>query len=370
MAAPSIPMVGTNAQSTPNTIIAAIAQTAGCLFCSIFLYADLFKLLKREKLRLLKPSIPLGYSNFRKSIPLLGKSLFENVRQQGVRLILAPLAGAAGLAAFSTMRTGANVALQGLNTIINPLVPDLMRFLHDRDQPRSEAAFATIWIVVVGLMAPGVVILQAFVEPFYVLWTQGKIVFDPLLFALLSLGVLVYAVIQPAIAVVVGNNLTKIQLNLTGLSAIIVLGVLCALVPTIGILGAAIALLLGEIVAAIGYKIYAKRWLRENELLWPRHAFYVAVLSVGMAAVALAALIIFPEYTWPILIISMVLFGWNLLRFWRQLPDIVNQSALRILRRIPGTTGLIMRLKRWKWLKKYKALAKNVLGYPKIEGYR
>jgi O-antigen/teichoic acid export membrane protein len=315
--------------------------------------------------------MPLGYSNFRKSLPLLGKSLFENIRQQGVRLILAPLSGPAGLAAFSTMRTGANVALQGLNTIINPLVPDLMRFLHDRDQQRSEAAFATIWIVLVALMAPGVVILQAFVEPFYLIWTQGKIDFNPLLFALLSLGVLVYAVIQPAIAVVVGNNLTKTQLHLTALSGVIVLGVLIALVPLIGILGAAIGLLLGEIVAAVGYKIYAKRWLRENDLLWPRHAFHLAVFSVCVSAVALGALVWFPEYTWAILIVSMALFAWNLLRFWKQLPDIVNQSALRILRRVPGFNSTVITLKKFRWVKKYKTLLKNLLRYPKkIEGYR
>ena len=172
-------------------------------------YIDLFKLFKKEHIRPSKPSLVLGLSNFRMSLPLLGKSLLENVRQQGVRLLLAPLSGAVGLAAFATMRTGANVALQGLNTICNPILPDLMRFLHDRDQPRSEAAFATIWVVVVALMAPAVVILQTFVEPLYVVWTQGKIPFNPLLFSILSLGVLVYAVVQPAMAIVIGNNLTK-----------------------------------------------------------------------------------------------------------------------------------------------------------------
>jgi O-antigen/teichoic acid export membrane protein len=189
------------------------------------------------------------------------------------------------------MRTGANVALQGLNTIVNPMLPDLMRFLHGRDQPRSEAAFATVWIVVVALMAPGVVILQTFIEPFYVFWTQGKITFDPMLFAMLSLGVLVYAVVQPAMAVVIGNNLTKTQFSLAGLAAVTLLGVLCLLVPIIGIIGAAIALLLAEIVAAIGYKIYAQRWLNENDLEWPRRPFYLAVTSVCIAAVSLTCML-------------------------------------------------------------------------------
>jgi O-antigen/teichoic acid export membrane protein len=320
---------------------AGIALTCTSWVFSIFLYRDLFKLLRREKIRFIKPSLPLGYSNFIKSLPLLGKTLFENIRQQGVRLFLAPLSGPVGLAAFSTMRTGANVALQGLNTIVNPMLPDLMRFLHDRDQPRSEAAFSTIWIVVVALMAPAVVVLQIFMEPFYTFWTQGKILFDPLLFALLSLGVLVYAVVQPAMAVVIGNNLTKTQLALTGIAAVVTLVFLGVLVPIIGIVGAAIALLVAEIVAAIGYKIYAKRWLRDNQLKWPSRAFNLSIVSVCISAASLAGLVWANQYKWLILGVSFLLFGWNIWRYWQVLPSVALESAKNIIIRIPVVRRLV-----------------------------
>lgn len=319
-----------------DLLMASVAFTAGSLFYAVLLVIDMSKLLRREKIRFIKPSLALGYSNFVKSLPILGKSLFENVRQQGVRLVLAPLAGPIGLAAFSTMRTGANVALQGLNTIINPLLPDLIRFLHDRDQPRSEAAFSTIWIVVVAFMAPGVVILQTFIEPFYVFWTQGKITFDPLLFAILSLGVLVYAVVQPAMAVVIGNNLTRTQLVLASVSALIVFAVLIISVPLIGILGAGIALLIAELVAAVGYKVYAQRWLEKNELFWPQRAFALATFSVLGAALALAGMILKPEYKWLILGISLIFFSWNLWRYWQVLPSVAIASAKNIIEKIPG----------------------------------
>ncbi len=321
-------------------LMAAAAFTLGSLFYTAILFTDLLRLLRREKIRFIKPSLSLGYSNFVKSVPILGKSIFENVRQQGVRLLLAPLAGPVGLAAFSTMRTGANVALQGLNTIINPLLPDLMRFLHDRDQARSEAAFATIWIVVVAFMAPGVVILQTFIEPFYIFWTQGKIDFDPQLFAVLSLGVLVYAVVQPAMAVVIGNNLTKTQFVIAGISAIIVFGLLVISVPVIGIFGAAVSLLIAEVVAAVGYKIYAQRWLAENELIWPRKPFYLAVVSVLLAGVSLTSMIIFPNYEFLILGVSLVLFIWNLWRYWQVLPIVAIDSAKNMALKIPGVKKL------------------------------
>jgi len=319
-----------------DLLITGIAAACGSLAYAIPLYIDLFKLLRKEKILFSRPSWKLGYANFLHSLALFGKSLFENIRQQGARLVLAPLSGAAGLAAFSTMRTGANVALQGLNTITNPLMPDLIRFLHERDQKKSEAAFGTIWIVVMGLMSPGVIILQAFIEPLYTLWTRGKIPFDPMLFAVLSLSVLVYAVIQPAIAVVIGNNMLKPQFGLSCLAAIIVIGGIFLLVPLFGIRGAGIALLLSEVVISSGYLVFAKRWMKGNSLRWPGQAFSMAVVSVFVAAAALAMLIWLPSFMWITLPVSMIILGWNLMRYWRILPAIATDHARRIAAKLPG----------------------------------
>jgi len=327
-----------------DLIITSGVLLIGVCAYSIPIYFDFFKLLKKENIGFIKPSLSTGYANFRKSLPLLGKSLFENIRQQGVRLILTPLSGPVGLVAFSTMRTGANVALQGLNTIVNPLVPDLMRFLHARDQSRTESAFATIWILVVAVMAPGIVILQTVIEPLYVIWTQNKVSFDPILFALLSFGVLVYAVVQPAMAVVIGNNLTKTQLALAALAAIIVVAVLILAVPILGIVGAGAALLLAEISAAVGYKMYAKRWLKQNGLQWPSRPFHIAMATLVITAVSLGGLIIAPQSKWILLPVSMSLFAWNVLRYWKILPEIAKHNAKNIVKRIPVISTILRQI--------------------------
>ncbi|MGC3942939.1 MAG: hypothetical protein QM762_00110 [Chryseolinea sp.] len=327
-----------------NLKAASLSLAAGALVYGILFYFALFKLLQREKVRILKPSFSLGFANFRKSLPLLGKSILENARQQGVRLIMAPLAGATGLAAFSTMRTGANVVLQGLNTIINPLVPDLMRFLHERDQERSEAAFATIWIVVVAALAPGVVILQGLFEPFFVFWTKGKIQFDPALFALLSMGVLVYAVIQPAMAVVLGNNMTQKQLLLAALAAVVLFVLLGTLVPLIGLPGAGVALMAAEITAAIGYRKYAIKWLKENGLKWPDRAYSLACVALVIAAVTITAMIWFPQFKWYTMGVSFLLFGWNGLLYIMQLPKVAVASAMNIIDKLPVVRTVVHRI--------------------------
>jgi hypothetical protein len=105
-------------------------------------------------------------------------------------------------------------------------------------------------------------------------------------------------------AVVMGNNLTKTQLALTALAAIIVIAVLILSVPKLGLVGAGAALLLAEISAAAGYKIYAKRWLKQNGLKWPSRAFHIAMAALVITAVSLGGLIIAPQIRWILLPVS------------------------------------------------------------------
>jgi len=112
-------------------------------------------------------------------------------------------------------------------------------------------------------------------------------------------------------------------------------------VPIIGNLGAAIALLLAEIVAAVGYKIHAKRWLRQNQLAWPSRPFILASTSVAIAALTLIFITWFTELKWLILAISMLLFAWNTWRYWQVLPSVALESAKNIVRKIPGFRRLV-----------------------------
>ncbi len=295
----------------------------------------MFRLMRKHDIKFTRPSARLGFRNFTRSLAVSGKLVLENARQQGVRLVLAPLAGAASLAAFSTMRTGSNVALQGLNTITNPLMPDLMRFLHSRDQARVEAAFGTVWVVVIALMAPAVVTLQVIVAPLFSLWTRGQIEFDPTLFAIMSLAVLVYALAQPAMAVVMGNNLMKPQLLLSIAAAIIAIGGIVVLVPLIGISGAGVALLAAEIVASIGYVFFARKWLHREGLLWPQKSFSIAAVSIIISAVSLGSMIVFPDAKWLILAITLFLFALTVRQYWLLLPALVTTRVVSLASSFP-----------------------------------
>ena len=321
---------------------AGIALAVSTVACNAPMCFDLWRLLSQEEILPGRPDWALGLRNLGRSLSLTLKTFLEMARQQGTRLVLGPLAGAAEMAAFSTMRTGANVALQGLGTITNPLMPELMRFLNERDQERTEAAFGLVWLVVAALLVPGVVAVQLIAPDLFPLWTRGKIAFDAVLFAMLSIGVLIFALAQPPMAVVQGHNLLRPQLVLSFLAAVVSVGGIVLLVPAMGVRGAALALLAGEVVGLIGYIRVAKFWLQAHAMSWPQAAFRRVLLSVAVASGGLLALAEKPGARWEIAAITLFFAALAGIWYWRSFPQMArDRTALILASRLPFVGRLL-----------------------------
>lgn len=288
------------------------------------------------------PDIAMAFKVFLKSLQNVVIQGVETIRGEGVRLVIAPFSGTSALAAFSTMRTGANVALQGLSTITAPLMPELMRFISERDQARVESAFSTVWLVVVGLMTPAVVVLQLAAPHLFPLWTRGHIVFDPTLFAIFSLSVLVFASAQPAMAVLQGNNVLRPQLALSALTGgTTVLGVFLS-VPVFGIRGAAVSLLTAEVISATGYQIMARIWLRENGMVWPASASNSVIAAVIVSGLGMAGMILWPKIGLLFTALCLIAQFLCLMTYWRRLPELVRSRVITLIAgRLPGRLAVL-----------------------------
>jgi O-antigen/teichoic acid export membrane protein len=314
---------------------AGVALGAASLLYCVPFFVDMVRLLRREHITVTRPDFSLGLSNLWKSSALIVKTFLEMARQQGIRIILSPMVGVSQMAAFATMRTGANSVLQGLNTITNPLLPELMRFLVSRDQAKSEASFGVVWLVVIVCMAPAVIVLQWVAPHLFSAWTRGKIVFDPLLFATLSDAILIYALSQPAMAVVQGNNLLRAQLVISALAGGTVILGLLALVPVLSILGAGIALVLAEMVSLVGYVWVASQWLGERSMRWPTAAFRSVAASVGVSVVATAAMAEFAGLAPVVMVAAGVALLLLTMLYWKQVPIVARSRAAQIVASIP-----------------------------------
>lgn len=295
--------------------------------CHCALGIVLFRIARRENLLIRKLDMSKGFSRFFASLALGVQSGLEILRQQGVRFILVPLTGMVQMIAFSTMRTGANLALQGVGTITGPLMPELMAFLGNRDQPRTESAFSVIWLMLCVVLVPAVLVIQYAAPVLFPMWTQGKIEFDPILFALLSLAVLVYALAQPAIAVVTGNNLIRQQVLVSTIATVITIGGIYLLVPLMGVRGAALALLLGEIISLYFYVHAARQWLSGVGMRWPTSAFVNASSSLAVAGAGMAVIIGFHSYAGLCLVLALIAQVLVLIAYWAKLPSIARKSA-------------------------------------------
>lgn len=310
---------------------AGIVCALTTVFVSVPLYVDMWLIMRRERLTLRTPDWALGLRNLGLSLGVTVQTLLGMARQQGTRLVLSPLAGAGEMAAFATMRTGANIALQGLGTVTNPLLPELMRFLNQRDQDRIEAAFGTVWLIVAAGMAPAVVVVQAFAPYLFPLWTHGKIAFDPVLFGMLSLGVLIFALAQPAMALVQGHNLLRPQMVVSALAGATAVGGMCLLVPILGIRGAALALMLAELVALAGYAWVAALWLAENGLRWPFGHLAQVSASVVVSGAGMFALAFWPGAAWEVVSVTLLLLGGCLVLYWRSFPEVAKSRVVGLV---------------------------------------
>lgn len=317
-----------------DLVTAAIALSSAIIFYNIFIVIDVLHILQKENLIFTKPNYLIGIFNVYRSFFLAMQSLAEMARQQGSRIILAPLAGVADMAAFATMRTGANFALQGLNTITGPVMPELMRFLAARDQPRAESTFAIVWLMLCAVLSPAIVIVQWLAPALFPLWTHGKIAFDPWLFGMLSLGVSVLALAQPAAAVLQGNNIVRAQLGISMVAATVAVGGMAWLVPHMGVRGAGLALLAAEFTSLFAYVWVAQQWLCQQDMRWPWKAFSAAAAAVPVTALGMVALALLPTgLTLASLVATLVLQALVAIVYWRQLPALARMRAASLLAR-------------------------------------
>jgi O-antigen/teichoic acid export membrane protein len=317
-----------------NLLQVGLSFVAATIAINIPFCMHLAYIIRRTGLHPVRPSAKLALRNLYRSQVLTVQGLFEMIRQQGVRLVLAPLSGTAAVAGFSTMRTGANVAFQGLQSITNPLLPELMRFVAHREQEKTKAALATVWFVLAFALVPAALLVQLVVEPVFGWWTQYKIEFDPLVFGLLTTTVLVFALAQPAMAIVNGNNLLRPQLVTSVLAGCMTLVLMLILVPWIGLRGAAIALLLGELVSASSYALIARGWLTTHDLQWPAELFHWTCASVVVGATGILSMAVFPAFKLIAVALSLIVAARIAFRFWHAIPLVAQQHFDKHARRL------------------------------------
>jgi O-antigen/teichoic acid export membrane protein len=269
-------------------------------------HLDLSRMFRRYGLYPVRPDWGFGLRSIAHSVAIAVTAILDISRLQGVRIFLGALVGITEMTAFATMRLVSNLSLQGIGTIINPVMPEIMRFLRDRDAERMNATTGYVWLLAVVLLTPALIVIQWIMPAIFHAWTRGKVAFSPAVFGLFSITLLLYSVARPAAAVLQGNNLLKIQLFISiAMCAVAVPGIL-VLAPAFGMIGAAIAMLLAELVGTVLILGSASRWLNEIGIGFPSRLFVVPLTSIAIATIAIALMVWLPRCTETVVIISLI----------------------------------------------------------------
>jgi O-antigen/teichoic acid export membrane protein len=301
------------------------------------IHIDLWRTFRRVGLHPQAPDWRLGLRNVLHSFLIAVGAVLDMGRAQGVRIFLGALVGVAEMTAFSTMRTLSNLSLQGIGTITNPIMPEIMRFLRERDSERTNATVGFVWFFAVLLLSPVLIAFQWLMPMVFHAWTRGKIQYDPALFGLFSLTLLIYSIARPAAAVLQGNNLLKLQLLISIAVSVIAIAGIFLITPRFGIDGAASALLLGELVGTALNVQFARRWLDANGIEFPWALFGVSLASIGAAAAAIFAIVNWRSATPAIVLVSVALNCLIAILFLRNLPTVA-------VAKIRNVTGRLLRL--------------------------
>ena len=331
-------LVGTITSAVAVAAGADLLETAACtvlasLVFNVPIHVDLWKMLSRHGIRPIRPDWKAGFRNFTHSVAIALTTVLDIFRQQGVRVLLSSTIGISGMTAFATTRTMSNLSLQGIGTITAPVMPEIMRFLRERDAERTNAIIGFVWALAVIALAPVLIVFQWIMPVVYHVWTRGKIGFDPMLFGLFSISLLIFALARPLIAILQGNNLLKVQLYISiGNSIIAVAGILM-FTGVFGVSGAATALLVAELAATALSAFFAKRWLDRNHIRFPWELLYVALTSIAVAAVAILSMVEFQKQITLILAVSMVVNCAIAAVFYRRLPPLAVAKVRGLFRR-------------------------------------
>jgi O-antigen/teichoic acid export membrane protein len=315
---------------------ATVAYVAASVVLAVTNYLSFVRLLRAHGIGVRRPDLRSGLHHFGRSLGVAFATGVEYMQQTGFRLLLLPFLGAAPLASFATHRTVANVAQQGIGTLIAPSQPELMRIVARRDGPRFTGIVAFMSVVVTGLICPAFVVLQTVINRIFALWTVGSIPYDAVTFALLSGSVLVYGLAQPSRAIVRGNNLVRGQMTISSIAAVILgLGAWYA-IPVHGIQGASGALLVAEVVRAVLFAGFARQWCARaglpgflTPLLW-------STLNVVVTAATVLAMAALPTLQLPLLAGYLLVWALLHLMLWRTMPaDVRAIVAGGIARLVP-----------------------------------
>lgn len=312
---------------------ATLAASSIPVVVGIFIFNDLRRFGQFRPF-IAKPNWRLVGRNLSMSIWLTATGFIAQAQQHFFLVVVAfYMGGAAAIPAFTTMRTVANIFLQGANTLSAPLLPDIVRFKASGDLTKLEVVLRSLAAMSSFVMGSALVVATPILPTAYALWTRGHTAFNSGLYALLGSAVLVRVFGSPMMALIFGVNALGPQLVGASMQCAVTIGVAGLMVPLDGLRGAGIAVLAGEVTGSLIVPALSLHKLDPNltALVKPTNALTAASSMVIVVALFLShAYLGMPGHL--VTLLGVVALAAMALPLWKTFPDEMRARLLRLLR--------------------------------------
>ena len=120
--------------------------------------------------------------------------VLDNVATNGLRILIITLLNPLNLVIFSTIRTITNTLTQGLESIKQPFLTEVMKNFSNKNKSKVQINIEIYYLFISVVVFPTIIILQFFIQDIYKIWTLGNIEFNLEIYTILIISVLVASV--------------------------------------------------------------------------------------------------------------------------------------------------------------------------------
>jgi O-antigen/teichoic acid export membrane protein len=280
-----------------------------------------------------RPSWTKGLRDLFRSTAMVGANLLTQAGTNGVVMLVSSGLGAAAVPAFTTVRTLANLWTQLGNVLLSPLLPEVVRYHALHDARKLVAGLEAHWLIANCVVNVSILACLPFIDEAYRAWTAGRIELDRALLSTLMLAVVVGSPASLIALYLNGINDLRAVTTLYAVRGLVPLAVGIALLPSLGVVGVGIGIVLGELLGPVlaGGLHFRKQLRRLGSSAIPR--WQPAALGTSSAGAFLVwQAIRGPQLGIPygaalVGVLASIVWG------WRGISPEVRDRVLRLLRR-------------------------------------
>lgn len=273
----------------------------------------------------------LGFNNFGKSMILTTNGFLEQMNSNGTLLLIGKILSAGVIPIFTTVRTLTNTMTMLTNLMVQPLIPEMIRFESEGQKDKIWKIIEVNWLISGAIISFSFLVLMPFVELLFSKWTNGHIEFNSLLFYLLAFSVVAVNFGRSMTSYLIGiNDLKGISL-LTYIRFLLVFGISFLLIGKLGLVAIGTGILFSELVCSVILPaIFAKAHLKGHQ--FDAIKLFTAIIPMIVIGVTMFLSYMYPGSIIPICIVSGLSLVFLFYKQWNALENEVRYRILQFIR--------------------------------------